>query len=426
MPQLRQPHFFLARFWRELAETAPDLRAELEACEPAVLNFASRMPPSITDRTPQPCDEELVAMGFRRPTFERALRNWVERQPNLTYRCGAEVASLVADTEGAVPRVCGVELTDGTVIDADLVVAATGRHGAATRWLQEIGAGPIEEEEADGGLAYFSRYYRLTPGASFPAIQGRPSQECGSLIVFTFPADHGTFTLAATPLADDKEMRGMKDNDAFDRLMRLIPVTAPWLEDGRATAISNVAPLMRIEDRRRRIVANGVPAATGIVLTADAAFCTNPVLGRGTSLAWLTGRRLGEVVAEHGDDVEKVALAFDEILEHEIRPWYDDSLATDKARFTQIDTHRRGETPPPPDPSDVAATMSAAVQLAMGFDAEVFRAGVRRFNLLDPLDGLMHNGDVLGRVIAFWERRSELPSPPAPPTRAEMLAAIAG
>ena len=424
VPQERQPHFFLARLWKELSETAPGLRAELEACEPAVLHFADRLPPTAADRDACAADPELVAMGFRRPTFERALRRFVDRESNLKLRCGTEVTALVADA-GAVPRVRGVVLGDGTVLDADLVVLATGRHGPAPRWLREIGAGPVEEDEADGGLAYFSRYYRLPAGAEFPQQYGTLVADLGTAAVFTFPADHGTFTLAATPLSDDAPMRRLKDNDAFDRFMRAVPRTAEWLATG-AQPISDVRVLARIEDRRRRMVVDDKPAALGVVLTADAALCTNPVLGRGTSMAWVWGRRLAEIVDEYGDDLEKIPLAVDEVAERELRPWYEDSLATDRQRFAVMRALANGEARPEPDPSDMAATMGAAMQLAGAHDGVVFRAGVRRFNLLDPLDAIMGNPEAITRAIAIWERRHELPQPPAPPSRDELLAALAG
>jgi hypothetical protein len=207
--------------------------------------------------------------------------------------------------------------------------------------------------------------------------------------------------------------------------MNLIPRTAAWLADGKAEPIGDVAPLARIEDRRRRLVVNGRPAATGIVLTADAAFCTNPVLGRGTSMAWMAGRYLTEAIAEHAD-VEKAALAFDEVCQRELRPWYEDSLAVDRARFARMEALKRGDTPPGPDRSDPAAMIGAAVQHAMPHDGVVFRAGVRRFNLLDPLDAIASNTDVVERAIALWERRDELPAPPPPASRAELLAALAG
>lgn len=425
VPQLRQPHFFLARFWRELSETAPGLRKALEACEPSVMRFMDRISPAACDREPAPGDEELLAMGFRRTTFERAVRDWIACETTIDFRADTVVKGLVADTTSDVPRVRGVLLEDGSTLECDLVVAATGRHGAATGWLSEIGAGPVDEDEADGGLAYFSRYYRVTDGASMPAQYGPLNVECGSIVVFTFPADHDTFTLAATPLSDDAPLRRLKDNDAFTRAMNLIPRTAAWIADGRAEPISDVGVLARIEDRRRRIVVNGRPAAVGIVLTADAAFCTNPVLGRGTSMAWMAGRRLTEAIDEHGD-VENAALAFDEVSERELRPWYEDSLATDRARFARMEALKRGDTPPALDTTDPAAMIGAAVQHAMAHDGVVFRAGVRRFNLLDPLDAIASNQDVVSRAIACWERRDELAVPVPEVSRDELLAALQG
>ena len=408
VPQVRQPHFILGRFFQEVARTAPSLRDAIEESGGTIVRFGA--------------DPELLGMGIRRTTLERVLRDWVTRETTVDLRCGVAVAGLTAD-EATVPRVTGVRLDDGSVIEADLVVAATGRHGAACSWLAEIGAGPTEESEADGGLAYYSRYFRYAPGAGRPPWFGPGNVDCGSFGVFHFPADADTFTLACAPLSDDVAMRGVLDDDAFLRLMQLVPTTAAWLHD--AEPITSVARLGRIEDRRRRLVVNGALAATGIVLTADAAFCTNPVLGRGTSIAWLMGRRLAETVDTYGDDVEKIALALDEIGEQELRPWYEDSLAQDRERFARYRAIAAGQPAPELDFTDVRRRNLAAVEYAMS-DPRVAHASGRRFNLLDPLDAIHANTDVLDRAYALWDARDPSPAAPTYPAREDVLAVLAG
>lgn len=425
VPQVRQPHFFLARLRKELKEVAPDLLAEADAAGIFLLPFLDRIPPNAVERDSKPGDEELVGMGARRTTFEVVLRDHVALLPNVTLHYGTAVEGLLAGAAVAsVPHVTGVRTGDGEQLRADLVVDCSGRRSPLSRWLEDLGTRPPEEEEADAGLAYYSRYFRLREGAEFPRLYGPLIRELGYASVFTFPADNGTFTLAVAPLAADAEMRVLKDDDAFLRAMAMFPSTRPWVDPDVSTPISSCAPIARIEDRRRRLVVDGAPVVTGVVAVGDSAFCTNPVLGRGSSCAFIHARLLGEVLGAHGDDFVALSLDLDDAAERLIRPWFDDSLATDRTRFATMEAAMRGEPATPPDPADPAAMMAAAMQVASGVDGVVFRAAVRRINLLDPLDAITTDPDVIGRAIAVWERRDELPQAPAPPARQELLAAI--
>src|SRR3954451_6439990 len=97
-----------------------------------------------------------VAAGHRsrRETFERALRTTAETVPGLSIRQGHVDGAL--SSEG---RVRGI-VVDGSRVEADLVVDASGRSGRsvdALRAPSTVG-GPC-------GMAYVDREYRLRDGA---------------------------------------------------------------------------------------------------------------------------------------------------------------------------------------------------------------------------------------------------------------------
>src|ERR1700719_4351691 len=66
-------------------------------------------------------------------------------------------------------RVTGARVSDAEgrpeVIDADLVVDASGRGSRVPRWLGELGYQGPAQDRAEIGLGYATRTYRLRPGA---------------------------------------------------------------------------------------------------------------------------------------------------------------------------------------------------------------------------------------------------------------------
>jgi hypothetical protein len=73
-------------------------------------------------------------------------------------------------TTPALDRVTWVRMLHGAtgseeVLEADLVVDATGRSGRTPAWLAAIGYAPPPEEELQVNLKYATRHLRLRPGA---------------------------------------------------------------------------------------------------------------------------------------------------------------------------------------------------------------------------------------------------------------------
>ncbi len=77
--------------------------------------------------------------------------------------------------------------------------------------------------------------------------------------------------------------------------MRSYPLSAHWCD---AEPTSDIDVIAKIEDRRRRLVVDGHPVATGVVGVADAVACTDPSLGRGASIGLLHVCCLRDVLRE--------------------------------------------------------------------------------------------------------------------------------
>src|SRR4051794_24929073 len=112
--QFRHAHGFSARSRNLLLEHAPAVVDDLTADGVEVVNFFKLLaPPELWTED----DEAYGQLWTRRPGFELALRRYAERF--IDIRSPAAAAGLeLADQSGTVPRVTGVRMADGALLEA--------------------------------------------------------------------------------------------------------------------------------------------------------------------------------------------------------------------------------------------------------------------------------------------------------------------
>ena len=426
VPQSRLAHVFLGRMRNLLRDEHPELYADLLAAGAYEIVNYDLMPPAITDRERRPIDDDIVMLGIRRVVLEHHLRRAVAAA-GVDLRSSSPVASLLAGdpVRDAIPHVTGVRHEEGTELAADLVVDCGGRRSPLPRWLDELGAPPLPEQVVEDGLMYFGRYYRLDEGQSFPQ-HGPPLTDVGYLFALTFEADDGWFAIALAVHSEDKAMRALRDNDAFERAMQALPATAVWRTPGLSTPMSDVSSMSGIDDRWRDIVVDGAPLVTGLVAVGDSLVATNPAFGRGSSLAWICGRALVDVVAAHGDDPIALALAQHEQTAALSRVWFDQQVAMDSTRLEVMRRLLAGEPPAQADASDPMAAIPIGLALASGTDPDVFRAMGKIAHILEDPMLILGDPTVFAKAIEAYEARGDAPGlGDTGPTRDQLVAAIA-
>jgi 2-polyprenyl-6-methoxyphenol hydroxylase-like FAD-dependent oxidoreductase len=426
-PQVRHSHAFLARLRNLLRVEAPEVLDALLAAGATELPFTANLPATLADREPRPGDDELVGLACRRTTFEWVLRGVVLAHDAVELRHATAVTGLRGRASGpaGVPRVTGVRL-DGGGVDADLVVDARGPRATADAWLAALGAGPVPEELHESGIVYCSRFYRLRDDADAPPLAGPVAADLGYLKFAVFVGDNRTFSITfAVDARDDRLRRVLLDTDAFEAVAAALEPCRPWRARGVSEPITDVHVMAGLRNRYRPLVAGGVPIVHGYIAVGDAAVCTNPLYGRGCSLALVHAFGVPPVLAEHGDDLGEVARAFATFTERELVPWFRSSvLQDDQARRAAAD-----EELPPEDPrAFLQGVFRDGLVPALRTSPVVFRAFLRWFNLLAPTDALMADPDVVAAVLeAYQERdRREAPPPLGPATRDDLLARLAG
>jgi len=429
-PQVRHSHAFLARIRKLLRDNHPDILEALLAEGATEMRFGDSLPDTMDSFEREPGDDELVMIACRRTTFEWILRRAVMAEPNVTFLTGNAVTGFLADEkDNAIPLVRGVRLNDDSVVESDLVVVATGRRSAAPEWFAEIGAATVVETTEDTGIIYASRFYRLRPGADAPPRSGPIGGDLGYVKYGTFPGDNQTFSVTLAVPSDDSEMRKrLSDADVFDAAARLLPATAPWL-DGRAEPLTSKVDVMAgLLNKWTEYVVDGEPAAIGVVPIGDAVLCTNPLYGRGCSIAYWSADLLTQAIAEHPNDLRAIALSYNESLESEIHPWYKASVEQDREARRVAAAMLLGDDPyaDKNDPRTITRSIIRdGLGAALQVDPVVLRKFFRNLNLLSPPDALLSDADFGARIFAVMQDETKPPPPDlGPETRDEFLALL--
>jgi flavin-dependent dehydrogenase len=420
--QFRQPHNLLPRFQRVLDAELPDVTAGLLGAGCRSSDTLAALPPGIEDRQRRPGDGRFGCINGRRPVVEAVFAAAADREPGVVVRRGVRVLGLVEESaagDGVVRvhgvrvhgvRVHGVRTDDGTQ-SADVVIDAMGRSSRLAEWLLGAGSPAPVESSQDRGFVYYTRYFRgpELPTAMAPALA---AMECFS--VLTLPGDGDTWGVTLSGSSSDQELRALRHNAVFDRLVGALPLHAHWLQ-GRP--ISDVLPMAGIVDRYRRFVVDGSPVATGVLAVGDAWSCTNPSAGRGLSLGLVQAALLRDALRDGSADPVELALRYDAATESQLTPFFRGQEEADRDRLAEMDAYREGRPVPAQD------ERLSRLWTAAGRSADAFRG------LMEDVGCLAHRDDVMARpevAAAMAEHGSASRRPFPGPTRTQLEELLAG
>ena len=397
-PQVRQTHGFLSRLALVLRHEFPDVLADLEAAGGRPLSMTGHL------GAPEPSDEDLAVLVVRRSTFEWILRARARQEPNVSIRSGVGVRALVAsDTHASGrPMVSGVYLEDGSTLVARAVVAGTGARGEVVRWLAEIGV-ECPERNQSIGLTYMTRWYRRPAGD----VEPRLLAHLPYMKVLAVPGDGETISVTlAVQLGDTELRRALADPVAFDRTCRLLYATADLFSgDHPMEPLSGVEPMAGLSNRARRFTdAQGQPNVIGFHAVGDAHTMTNPLLGRGCTLATIQAVLLADAFRCHPDDPAARAVGYERACEEQTRPWLEDAFVMAAFEAGQDPSSLVGHAAV--QAAQLVGTMSASRD-----DPVLGRALARYVNLMETPTEFLGRDEVLARVEELSQPALQAPDP---------------
>ena len=412
--QFRLPHFMLPRWWAQMREEIPQLLPTLRTAGALQFNTMAALPEWMRGAL-RADDDRFDTVTARRPVLEAAM-SAVAEAAGATIRRGVGVTGFTTDGRSRVPRITGVLTDRGAAVPADLVVDCCGRRSALGWWLSAVGARPPAEEREDSGFVYYARHF-WSPTAQFPSQLGNLTQNYNSVTVLTLPGDRGTWSVALTTSSKDKELRALRNPATWHAVLRRYPLAAHWAD---AIPISGLDVIAGIEDRHRSLLVDGEPVATGVLALADAWACTNPSLGRGTSMAILHARLLRDLLRETDpEDHEKLARRFHETTTRVAEPLFRSTLWYDRHRLAEIDADIAGKPYRPADPRWAATKALAA---ASQTDPDLLREYSSITSFVATGQEVFARPGVLDRAMTVGADSPQYPLPG--PTRAELLRTI--
>lgn len=406
IPHYFQPHSFLPRGRRLLADWAPDVLDMLLDAGADPQDLALKLHGSR-----QSGDEDLVYLWVRRPVIEWALRRAAAAEPAVELRAGVRVTGLLRSENGA-PRALGVAVNEGDPVRGDVVVDALGRYRCPPGWPRAAG------EPTDSGAIYYCRYFELAEGVEhLDAPILNPRGDLGYVGFNTFRGDNRTFAVILLAPAADHELRVLRHEHAWRAACSAITPLDVMTSADYARPITDVMPMGGLMNVDR----TGDPLVAAIIAAGDAFCHTDPAFAYGLSFALTHAQALAHA-ADEAPDVDAIVQRYRADAGPEARERHALACATDAARALRwtgepLQIGRRDGCYPL---FSFVGALAAAPH-----DDLVLRRTIRRIGLLDRTavfdnDNALHDRieTILGRLAA------RPPSPPGPP-RDELLARLA-
>jgi 2-polyprenyl-6-methoxyphenol hydroxylase-like FAD-dependent oxidoreductase len=314
------------------------------------------------------CDAGFSVTSLSRPAYEHTLLVAVRRHANIAFRDQTPVRRF-----SVKDGVCiGVELEDGSLIPADLVVDATGLTGPLARQLAEDGHAKFETEEIRINVAYTSgrfvrpeRYRGENKG--FFTLPAAPHNHFGLLL----PIENDHFLLSLGRRGGEAPPR---DLAAYRDYAKALPTSEVWDRIKDAELVGDLKTFRKPTAHRRKFWETDVYPSR-LLPIGDAMSSVNPTYGQGMTVAANQAAGLANLLADRttldGLEADYLKRAAD----YAQRAW---SLSTNS---DYVYTETEGERPP----NFAMSRAIAGVLRQLAEEHEDFR--ILRYRLVHMMDG---------------------------------------
>jgi 2-polyprenyl-6-methoxyphenol hydroxylase-like FAD-dependent oxidoreductase len=283
-PQARHAHTLLPQGQRILERLFPGLVDELFQ-HGAILVDAEHEVASFKDGVwLAPKSRAMQSVSSSRPLLENILRERTALSLNVEFKQGYQAVGLQIDQEKR--RVTGLRLRDREsanapelVLQADLVLDASGRSSRADEWLSQMGYIPPCESRVDALTGYASRIYERPADfdGKWKMLYVRPSAPDGTRGGIILPLERDRWHVTLVGMAGDYPPT---DEQGFMEFARSLPTQHLYETIKDAQPLSKASGYRRTTNRFRHY--EQLPNyLEGFLVFGDAVFTLNPVYALG-------------------------------------------------------------------------------------------------------------------------------------------------
>jgi len=394
--QAAHAHGLLASGYRIMDQYFPGMMDELEALGASQCDVIGDFLWFQYGRWKLRHDSGLRGITVSRPCLEAAIRRRVKAFRNVTFLEGTEGVRPMFDAESG--RVTGlvVRRHDSNIqemIEADLVVDASGRGSQSPKWLEEIGFSRPEEISLKVNVGYATRTFERKPGDFFNSlggvISGTPPKSTRMGGVLAAEGNRWIVTLVGNvgdyPPTNEESWVGFAASLPVSAVHKLVTSNRP---------LTDIVSY-RIPATQRRFYERMKSFPSGYLVIGDAVCSFNPIYAQGMSVAAAEAKALEESLASGLESLSRHF--YDRARKIVDTPW---TIATgEDFCFPQIEGKR-------PLGYRLVNRYLARVHALASSDQAICRDFFDVLNLLKPPSSLMSPGNVW-RVLTHTVPKGE-------------------